>query len=106
MQSPQELKRPRKTWQMKTETDEGKHEFLRTGTAGPRATYVLRLAAVGPQRAEVPSRERFTGYWELALAALTVAWVLFRLRHFDSRDLLILTPVAAFVVLAIIHGRL
>ena len=87
------LQRPRKAWRMKTETDEGKRELLRKGTAGPRATYVLRLAGLAPKRAELQSRERSAGYWELALAALTVAWALFRLRHFDSRDLLILIPI-------------
>jgi len=81
--------------------------MTQTGSsAGPRATYGLRLGELAAKGAELQSRERFTGYWELALAALTVAWALFRLRHFDSRDVLILVPIAAFVVLAVLHGRL
>ena len=46
------------------------------------------------------------GYSQLALAALCLIWILFRLRHFDAADLLLLIPIAAFVVLAVVHGRL
>jgi hypothetical protein len=75
-------------------------------SAGPRVTYSRRLAELSVRRSTLHSRERFAGYSQLALAALIVAWILFRLRHFDARDLLILIPVAAFVVLALLHGRL
>jgi MutS domain V len=51
-------------------------------------------------------RERLAGYSQLALAALCLTWILFRLRHFNAADLLLLIPIAAFVVLAIVHGRL
>jgi hypothetical protein len=64
------------------------------------------VAELSVRRAKLHSRERATGYSQLALAALTVAWILLRLRHFGARDLLILMPVAAFVVLAVVHGRL
>src|SRR6202042_3105965 len=51
-------------------------------------------------------RERAAGYSQLALAALCLMWILFRLRHFGAADLLLLIPIAAFVVLAVVHGRL
>jgi MutS domain V len=51
-------------------------------------------------------RERLAGYSQLGLAALCLTWILFRLRHFDAADLLLLVPIAAFVVLAVLHGRL
>jgi hypothetical protein len=51
-------------------------------------------------------RERLAGYSQLALAALCLTWILFRLRHFGAADLLLLIPIAAFVVLALVHGRL
>jgi hypothetical protein len=51
-------------------------------------------------------RERLAGYSQLALAALCLTWILFRLRHFDAADLLLLVPIAAFVLLALVHGRL
>jgi hypothetical protein len=35
-----------------------------------------------------------------------LTWILFRLRHFDAADLLLLIPIATFVVLAVVHGRL
>ena len=75
-------------------------------SAGPRALYSRRVAELSVQRSKLQSRERSTGYSQLALAALTVGWILFRLRHFDTRDLLILIPIGVFVVLAAIHGRL
>jgi hypothetical protein len=42
----------------------------------------------------------------LALAVFTVGWLLVRMRHFSRFDLLILMPVAAFIALAGVHGRL
>ncbi len=35
-----------------------------------------------------------------------MGWILFRLRHFSRADLLLLIPIGAFVVLAVLHGRL
>jgi hypothetical protein len=52
------------------------------------------------------SRERLAGYFQLGLAAFCLVWILFRLRHLSKTDLLLLIPIAVFVVLAILHGRL
>jgi hypothetical protein len=35
-----------------------------------------------------------------------LVWILFRLRHLSKTDLLLLIPIAVFVALAILHGRL
>jgi MutS domain V len=75
-------------------------------SATPRAAYARRLAELSVQRAILHRRERLVGYAQLALAAFSVAWLLFRLRHFSRTDLLILLPVAAFIALAVVHGRL
>jgi len=72
----------------------------------PRAEYARRLGELSARRSRIQRRERLTGYSQLALAALCLIWILFRLRHFDAADLLLLIPIAAFVVLAVVHGRL
>lgn len=72
----------------------------------PRAEYARRLGELSARRSRIQRRERLAGYSQLALAALCLTWILFRLRHFDAADLLLLIPIAAFVVLAIVHGRL
>jgi hypothetical protein len=72
----------------------------------PRAEYARRLGELSARRARIHRRERLTGYSQLALAALCLTWILFRLRHFHAADLLLLIPIAAFVVLAVVHGRL
>jgi MutS domain V len=72
----------------------------------PRAEYARRVAELSARRSRIQRRERLTGYSKLALAGLCLTWILFRLRHFDAADLLLLIPIAAFVVLAIVHGRL
>lgn len=72
----------------------------------PRAEYARRLGELSARRSRIQRRERLAGYSQLALAALCLAWILFRLRHFDAADMLLLIPIAAFVVLAIVHGRL
>jgi hypothetical protein len=72
----------------------------------PRAEYTRRLGELSVHRSRIQSRERLAGYAQLALAALSLTWILFRLRHFDAADLLLLIPIAAFVVLAVVHGQL
>jgi hypothetical protein len=72
----------------------------------PRAEYARRLAELSARHSRVQRRERLAGYSQLALAAVCLIWILFRLRHFDAADLLLLIPIAAFVVLAIVHGQL
>jgi hypothetical protein len=75
-------------------------------TATPRAEYLRRLAELSAEHAKLQYRERRVGYLQLALAGLTVIWLLVRLRHFSRADLLILLPVALFVIFAAVHGRL
>jgi MutS domain V len=72
----------------------------------PRAEYARRLGELSARRSRIQRRERLAGYSQLALAALCLIWILFRLRHFDAADLLLLIPIAVFVVLAVVHGRL
>jgi hypothetical protein len=75
-------------------------------SAAPRAEYSRRVAELSVERSRLQRRERLTGYVQLALGAFCVAWVVFRVRHFNRIDLLILVPIAVFVVLAVLHGRL
>jgi MutS domain V len=75
-------------------------------TENVSAEYHRRLDDLSKRRSKLQQRERSTGYTQLALAALVVLWLLFRLRHFQAVDLLLLLPVTAFVVLAVVHGRL
>jgi hypothetical protein len=70
------------------------------------AEYSRRLDELSARRSRLQDRERLTGYTQLALAAFSLAWILFRLRHFSVLDLLVLIPVTAFVVLAVLHGGL
>jgi hypothetical protein len=72
----------------------------------PRAEYARRLDELSVRRSRIQRRERLAGYSQLALAALCLTWILFRLRHFGAADLLLLVPIAVFVVLAVVHGRL
>lgn len=72
----------------------------------PREEYSRRLAALSLRSEKLQHRERLVGYSQLALAAIGVTWIVFRLRHFTKTDLLLLVPVVAFVVLALLHGRL
>ena len=58
------------------------------------------------QRAKLQYRERRVGYFQLALAGVTVIWALYRMSRFSRVDLLILVPVSVFVVFAAVHGRL
>ena len=61
-----------------------------TGTADqPRAEYSRRVAELSASRSALHSRERLTGYSQLALAAFCVLWLLFRLRHFSTTDLFV-----------------
>jgi hypothetical protein len=73
---------------------------------GPRAEYSRRVTELSVLRSALHSRERLTGYAQLALAAFCVLWLLFRLRHFSTTDLLLLIPAVAFVMLAVLHGRM
>ena len=75
-------------------------------SAAPRAEYSRRVGELSVERSELQRRERLVGYIQLGLGAFCLAWALFRLRHFTRTDLLILIPVTAFVVLAVLHGRL
>jgi hypothetical protein len=70
------------------------------------AEYSRRRDELLARRSRLQDRERLTGYTQLALAAFSLAWILLRLRHFGAVDLLVLIPVTAFVVLAVLHGRL
>jgi hypothetical protein len=72
----------------------------------PRAEYSRRLAELSVERSGLQRRERLVGYVQLGLGTLCVGWVLFRVRHFNRTDLLILIPVTLFIVLAALHGRL
>ncbi len=72
----------------------------------PRAAYTRRQAALSVRQAALQARERLIGYAQLALAALALIWVVYRVRHFNAVDLLLLIPVAAFIVLATLHSRL
>jgi hypothetical protein len=72
----------------------------------PRAEYARRLDELSARRSRIQRRERLAGYSQLALAALCLTWILFRLRHFGAADLLLVVPIAVFVVLAVVHGRL
>jgi hypothetical protein len=72
----------------------------------PRAEYTRRLDELSARRSRIQRRERLAGYSQLALAALCLTWILFRLRHFGAADFLLLIPIATFIVLAIVHGRL
>ena len=58
------------------------------------------------RRSRLQYRERLAGYAQLALAAFGLTWILFRLSHFSKADLLLLVPVTAFAVLAVLHSRL
>jgi MutS domain V len=75
-------------------------------SAAPRAEYSRRVEELSVERSGLQRRERLVGYVQLGLGAFCVAWILFRVRHFSRTDLLILIPVAVFVVIAVLHGRL
>jgi hypothetical protein len=70
------------------------------------AEYKRRLDGFSLQRTRLQRQERRTGYTQLALAGLVVAWLILRVRHFQALDFVLLVPIAVFVVLAIVHGRL
>ena len=72
----------------------------------PRAEYAARKEALAVVRAEIRRRERVVGYTQLAIAVFVVGWILSRFVHFSRNDLLILIPMAAFVLLAAWHGKL
>ncbi len=75
-------------------------------SAAPRAEYSRRVEELSVERSGLQRRERLVGFVQLGLGAFCVAWILFRVRHFSRMDLLVLIPVAVFVVLAVLHGRL
>jgi hypothetical protein len=75
-------------------------------TESASAEYSRRRGELSARRSRLQDRERLTGYTQLALAAFSLAWILFRLRHFGVVDLLILIPVTCFVVLAAVHAKL
>jgi len=72
----------------------------------PRAEYARRLDELSVRRSRIEHRERLAGYAKLALAVVCLIWILVRLRHFAVADLLLLIPIAVFVVLSVFHGRL
>jgi MutS domain V len=67
--------------------------------------YARRVAELSARRFVLQSRERLAGYFQLAIAAFCLGWILFRLSHFSRADLLLLIPVVIFAVLAMMHGR-
>ena len=75
-------------------------------SAAPRAEYSRRVEELSVERSGLQRRERLVGYVQLGLGAFCVGWILFRVRHFSRTDLLILIPIAVFVVIAALHGRL
>jgi MutS domain V len=75
-------------------------------TESASAEYSRRRDELLARRSRLQRRERLTGYTQLALAAVSLAWILLRLRHFGAVDLLALIPVTSFVVLAAVHARL
>ena len=75
-------------------------------SAAPRAEYSRRRDELSARRSGLQDRERLAGYAQLALAAFGLTWILFRLSHFNKADLLLLIPVTAFAVLAVLHSRL
>ncbi len=75
-------------------------------SAVPRAEYSRRMAELSVERSNLQRQERLVGYIQLGLGAFCLAWILFRVRHFTRTDLLVLIPITAFVVLAVLHGRL
>ncbi len=68
--------------------------------------YRRRLSQLSLRRSRIQVRERLVSYARLAIAACCVIWILFRVRHFSHADLLILIPVAAFVLLVVAHEKL
>jgi hypothetical protein len=75
-------------------------------SAAPRAEYSRRVEELSVERSHLQRRERLVGYVQLGLGAFCVAWILVRVRHFSRTDLLVLIPIALFVVIAALHGRL
>jgi hypothetical protein len=75
-------------------------------SAGPRAEYSRRMGELSLERSGLQRRERLTGYVQLGLGASCVAWIVFRVSHFNKADLLVAIPIAVFVLLAVLHGRL
>ena len=75
-------------------------------SAAPRAEYSRRVEELSVERSGLQRRERLVGYVQLGLGAFCVGWILFRLSHFNRTDLLVLIPIAVFVVIAALHGRL
>jgi MutS domain V len=75
-------------------------------SSAPRAEYSRRVEVLSVERSGLQQRERLVGFVQLGLGACCVAWILFRVRHFSRTDLLVLIPVAVFVVIAVLHGRL
>jgi hypothetical protein len=75
-------------------------------SAAPRAEYSRRVEELSVERSHLQRRERLVGYVQLGLGAFCLAWILFRMSHFSRTDLLVLIPIALFVVIAALHGRL
>jgi len=77
-----------------------------TNVTDPLQEYTARREARATARAGLQRRERLVGYVRLALALVCVAWLLSRLLHYSRADLFILLPIAAFLALSALHGRL
>src|SRR5271156_2034258 len=75
-------------------------------SAAPRAEYSRRMEELSVERSGLQRRERLVGYVQLGLGAFCLAWIVFRLTRFSRTDLLVLLPIAVFVVIAALHGRL
>jgi MutS domain V len=75
-------------------------------SVAPRAEYSRRVEELSVERSVLQRRERLVGFVQLGLGAFCLAWILFRLSHFSRTDLLVLIPIALFVIIANLHGRL
>jgi len=76
-----------------------------TGSATPAAVYSERLEALERAQATGQRREKLLGYAKLALAALSIILAALLLHRPRAIELGLL-PVAAFIVLAVLHEKL
>jgi hypothetical protein len=75
------------------------------GTRSPEAEYIFQIAALRQLERSAQRRSRIYGIAKLTLAAITLIGAGFLL-HRTSQLALLLAPVAAFVVFAILHEKL
>src|SRR5215469_9895920 len=75
------------------------------GAPSAHAEYTTRLASLSAQQSREQRRERLLGYSKLALAAFVVIAAGFLIHHVRGL-LMLLIPIAAFIVLAILQEKL